>query len=53
MEILLIGNKPSNTKIDYSKYDIIVQINRMQNLHLIPKVDIWYCDCHYDFFRLP
>lgn len=51
--ILLIGNKPSNTKIDYSAYDIIVQVNRMQNLHNIPRVDIWYCDCHQDFFNLP
>ena len=51
--ILLIGNKPSLNKIDYSHYDTIVQVNRMQNLHNVPKVDIWYCDCHHDFFKLP
>lgn len=53
MNILLVGNKPSNMKIDYSKYDIICQINRMNNIMNVPKVDIWYCDCHHLFFNLP
>ena len=43
MNILLIGNKPSDMKIDYSKYDIICQINRMNNIMNVPKVDMWYC----------
>lgn len=53
MEILLIGNKPSTSKIDYSNYDLICQINRMNNITNVPKVDIWYCDCHHLFFELP
>ena len=53
MNILLIGNKPSDMKIDYSKYDIICQINRMNNIMNVPKVDMWYCDCHHLFFELP
>lgn len=52
MEILFVGNKPLNLYIDYNKYDIICQLNRMQNIIKIPRVDLWYCDCHKGFFQL-
>lgn len=53
MEILLVGNKPSAKVIDYENYDLICQVNRMCNIMHIPRVDIWYCDCHPFFFCLP
>ena len=53
MNILLVGNKPSENKIDYKNYDMICQVNRMNNIMNIPKVDLWYCDLHPFFFDLP
>ena len=52
MKILLVGNKPTNISLDINEYDMIVQINRMNNICNIPKVDLWYCDCHHEFFEL-
>ncbi len=52
MEILFVGNKPLNFNIDYNQYDIICQVNRMGNILKIPRVDLWYCDCHKEFFQL-
>lgn len=51
-KILVVGNKPSTQKIDYSDFDIVCHINRMNNILNLPKVDIWYCDCHEGFFKL-
>lgn len=52
MKILLVGNKPSDVKIDYSSYDKIVHVNRLYNFKNVPVIDIWYCDCHREFFKL-
>lgn len=53
MEILVVGNKPTELKLDTSCYDMVCHINRMSNIMNIPRVDLWYCDCHEEFFYAP
>lgn len=52
-KILMIGNKPTD-KLNFNvdDYDIIVMVNRMQNLHLSERVDWWYLDTHEGLYEL-